>query len=49
VSPLIRFGAVEDVSPAPELGEHTSTILEELGYSRAEVEELKTAGVVSGQ
>jgi formyl-CoA transferase len=31
-------------SAAPEAGEHTEEILRELGYSPAEVEELRAAG-----
>jgi crotonobetainyl-CoA:carnitine CoA-transferase CaiB-like acyl-CoA transferase len=34
--------------PAPELGEHTVEILEELGYSSRDIEEWMTAGVVAG-
>ena len=33
-------------SHAPELGEHTRPILEQLGYSSAAIEELKSAGVI---
>jgi len=32
--------------PAPQLGEHTAQILEELGYSPEEIEELRKEGVV---
>ncbi len=32
--------------PAPELGEHTGTILQELGYGPIQVEELRQQGVV---
>ena len=32
--------------PAPELGEHTGTILQELGYGPDQVEELRQQGVV---
>jgi crotonobetainyl-CoA:carnitine CoA-transferase CaiB-like acyl-CoA transferase len=33
--------------PAPLLGEHTGDILEELGYSRAEVADLLASGTVA--
>jgi crotonobetainyl-CoA:carnitine CoA-transferase CaiB-like acyl-CoA transferase len=33
-------------SHAPELGEHTRHILEELGYSAAKIEDMKNAGIV---
>ena len=33
-------------SHAPELGEHTRQILEELGYSAEDVEGLKSSGIV---
>jgi crotonobetainyl-CoA:carnitine CoA-transferase CaiB-like acyl-CoA transferase len=33
-------------SNAPELGEHTRPILEELGYSAAKIEDLKNSGIV---
>ncbi len=33
-------------SHAPELGEHTGPILEELGYSAAKIEDLKNSGIV---
>ncbi len=33
-------------SHAPELGEHTDTILQELGYSRHQIEELRSKGIV---
>ena len=34
--------------PAPELGEHTVEVLEELGYSQGDIEEWMSAGVVAG-
>jgi alpha-methylacyl-CoA racemase len=34
--------------PGPALGEHTREVLEALGYSAAEVEELEAAGAVAG-
>jgi crotonobetainyl-CoA:carnitine CoA-transferase CaiB-like acyl-CoA transferase len=52
VSPPIRWGAAFDGSderPAPELGEHTSAILEELGYTPDQAHDLETAGVVKGR
>jgi crotonobetainyl-CoA:carnitine CoA-transferase CaiB-like acyl-CoA transferase len=33
-------------SHAPELGEHTRPILEQLGYSPARIEELKSSGLI---
>lgn len=33
-------------TPAPQLGQHTVTILHELGYTEAECQELKQAGVI---
>jgi crotonobetainyl-CoA:carnitine CoA-transferase CaiB-like acyl-CoA transferase len=32
--------------PAPELGQHTDELLRELGYSQAECEALRGAGVI---
>lgn len=34
-------------SPPPTLGQHTSEVLQQLGYTDSEVEELKAQGVVS--
>lgn len=34
-------------TPPPTLGQHTSEVLLQLGYSESQVEELKTQGVVS--
>ncbi len=33
-------------SHAPELGEHTRAILEQLGYSAAKIDELKNSGII---
>ena len=52
---LRQFGATVDFSdtpghiagPPPRVGEDTRAILEELGYSGAEMEELREAGVVT--
>jgi formyl-CoA transferase len=32
--------------PAPQLGEHTGVLLRELGYSKEEIEQLKTSGAI---
>jgi crotonobetainyl-CoA:carnitine CoA-transferase CaiB-like acyl-CoA transferase len=32
--------------PAPKLGQDTDLLLEELGYDRAEIEELRARGVI---
>ena len=52
---LRQFGATIDFSdtpghirgPAPRVGEDTRAVLDELGYSGAEMDELKAAGVVT--
>ena len=36
----------EAVSAVPYLGEHSSLILEQLGYSRDKIDQLKSAGVI---
>ena len=43
-----RISGVENEQryPPPELGEHTSELLLELGYSEAEIGEFKAGGVV---
>jgi crotonobetainyl-CoA:carnitine CoA-transferase CaiB-like acyl-CoA transferase len=48
IGPLMRFSGSESVIPSagPVLGEHTEAILDELGYERAEIEELLAKGVV---
>lgn len=47
-SPLINFSETPGrVLPFFENGEHTRSILEELGYDRAEVDDLEQAGVVA--
>jgi crotonobetainyl-CoA:carnitine CoA-transferase CaiB-like acyl-CoA transferase len=33
-------------TPSPDAGEHTGTVLDELGFSAAEVAELRAAGAV---
>ncbi|HEV7978439.1 formyl-CoA transferase [Amycolatopsis sp.] len=44
--PLKLSDSPVDVVPAPLLGEHSSEVLAELGYSAHDVTELRTAGVV---
>jgi crotonobetainyl-CoA:carnitine CoA-transferase CaiB-like acyl-CoA transferase len=46
--PPIRFSDRTSPGPAapPTLGEHTGTILAELGYERAEIDELRAQGIV---
>ena len=44
--PAAMFGEQVDLSPAPELGEHTAEILVELGYSQKNVRVLLADGVV---
>ena len=41
-------GAATPASPPPELGEHTETLLAELGYSAAEAEALLASGAARG-
>jgi crotonobetainyl-CoA:carnitine CoA-transferase CaiB-like acyl-CoA transferase len=38
--------SVETPGPPPLPGEHTDTILAELGYSRADIEELSETGAI---
>ena len=46
---LIRFANTSDVEarPTPTLGQHTREILEELGYSQSEIDELYRKSVVN--
>lgn len=45
--PLLFSGSGGEVRrPPPRVGEHTGEVLQALGYTRAEIEELITAGVV---
>ncbi len=48
VGPIVTLSKTptEARLPAPALGEHTREVLTELGFARAEVEALETAGVV---
>ncbi len=48
VGPIVTMSKTptEARLPAPALGEHTREVLTELGFARAEVEALETAGVV---
>jgi crotonobetainyl-CoA:carnitine CoA-transferase CaiB-like acyl-CoA transferase len=48
--PVIRFDTCESAPPsvAPSLGEHTVPVLAELGYAKAEYDELIRSGVVRG-
>ena len=39
----------QPIVPAPDLGEHSSEILHDAGYSEAEIETLRKAGTVTGQ
>lgn len=45
---LIRFDNTSDVEPrpTPTLGQHTREVLEELGYSQSEIDELYRKGVI---
>jgi crotonobetainyl-CoA:carnitine CoA-transferase CaiB-like acyl-CoA transferase len=47
----VRFAglSVEKSGPPPLPGEHTETILAELGYSPAEIEELSRTGAIQMQ
>ena len=46
--PPVQFSSqpVKSATPAPLLGEHTATLLAELGYDTAQVEELQGQGIV---
>lgn len=48
VASPMRFGhaPLQTLPPPPLLGQHTDTILAELGYSRGDIEALQAAGVV---
>jgi len=37
---------VQGVKKAPDVGEHTDSILHDLGYSDDEIEELRTEGAI---
>jgi succinate--hydroxymethylglutarate CoA-transferase len=42
----IRAGAEMPARPAPELGQHTDALLEELGYDRPAIDDLRARGIV---
>jgi formyl-CoA transferase len=44
--PVLIDGARQEVAPAPTLGEHTATVLAELGYDEAEIARLRAASVI---
>ena len=47
VNPLARAGlAHAEHAPAPDLGEHSDAILDELGYTAAQIAELRRDGIV---
>jgi crotonobetainyl-CoA:carnitine CoA-transferase CaiB-like acyl-CoA transferase len=50
VATPVRFGAadVRPRAPVPGLGEHTDEVLAEAGLAPAEIERLRTAGVIAG-
>jgi crotonobetainyl-CoA:carnitine CoA-transferase CaiB-like acyl-CoA transferase len=45
----IRFPGADDgpKGPSPALGEHTISVLESLGYSAAEIEQLKASKTIA--
>jgi len=46
VAPPVRAGEDAPARPAPTLGEHTETLLQELGYDGARIRALRGAGVI---
>jgi formyl-CoA transferase len=49
-SPLtVRGLAKVPASSAPELGQHNDEVLEELGFGRVEIEQLRAAGAIPGE
>jgi itaconate CoA-transferase len=46
--PAIMHGHDEPMKAIPSVGEHTTVILCELGYSEAEIDQLITSGVAGG-
>ena len=44
--PIIMEGAEPRMGPIPALGEHTETILGELGYSSTEIRRLRAEGTI---
>ncbi len=43
---MSRYPQPEALNPTPDLGEHTDTVLTELGYGAADIAKLRTDGVV---
>lgn len=44
--PVLIDGERQEVAPAPTLGEHSATVLAELGYDASEIERLRKAAVI---
>jgi crotonobetainyl-CoA:carnitine CoA-transferase CaiB-like acyl-CoA transferase len=49
LTPLVAFGRTPGVAgPAPSIGQHTDSVLRELGYDEATISDLRARGVIGG-